>query len=61
MPSELAKVAKNLKAKHIVTVHHSKFALSKHTWNEPLRNEELLRKDTLDVAETIIGKPIGLE
>ena len=60
LPDKLTQTAKDLKAKHIVTVHHSKFALSKHPWDEPLRNEELLRKDSLDVVETIIGKPIGL-
>ena len=60
MPEELVKAAKDLKAKHIVTVHHSKFALSKHPWDEPLRNEELLRKDSLDITVTIIGKPVGL-
>lgn len=60
MPNELTQVAKDLKAKHIITVHHSKFALSKHPWDEPLRNEKLLRKDSLDIVETIIGKSIGL-
>lgn len=60
MPEDLAQVAKDLKAKHIVTVHHSKYALSKHRWDEPLRNEEQLRQDSEDVAATVIGEPINL-
>ena len=61
MPGELSQAAKDLKAKHVVTVHHSKFALSKHPWDEPLRNEEQLRKDSIDIVVTAIGSPIGLE
>ena len=36
MPSDMAKAAKDLKAKKIMTVHHSKYALAKHPWDEPL-------------------------
>ena len=61
LPDKLTQTAKDLKAKHIVTVHHSKFALSKHPWDEPLRNEEQLRKDSIDIVVTAIGSPIGLE
>lgn len=60
MPDELARVARDLKAQHIVTVHHSKFALSKHTWDEPLRNEEQLRQDSVDIATIVIGGLINL-
>lgn len=61
MPNELAKAAKDLKAKHIITVHHSKYALSNHTWDEPLFNEIKLKQDLLDIVTTIIGKPIDLD
>lgn len=61
MPDELERAARDLQARHLVTVHYSKYALSKHPWDEPLHNEELLRNDSLDVAVMTIGKPIGLK
>ncbi len=39
MPQYLGKAAKDLKAKQVITVHHSKYALARHPWNEPLVNE----------------------
>lgn len=61
LPCQLEQVAKDLKAKNIVTVHHSKFALARHPWDEPLRNEELLKADTtLNVAVPLIGEKLDL-
>lgn len=57
MPCQLWQVVKDLKAENIVTVHHSKFALALHRWNEPLQNEERLKMETsfhvhvLDIGE----------
>lgn len=39
MPRYLGQAAKDLKAKKIITVHHSKYALARHRWDEPLENE----------------------
>lgn len=61
LPRQLEKVAKDLKAKNIVTVHHSKFALARHPWDEPLRNEKRLQADTtLNVAVPLIGEKLDL-
>ncbi len=35
MPEDLEKAILDLQAKHVFTVHHDKFALSVHPWNEP--------------------------
>lgn len=39
LPSQLGKAANEIGAEETITVHHSKFALSYHPWNEPLKNE----------------------
>lgn len=61
MPQYMAQAAKDLKAKRILTVHHSKYALAKHRWDEPLKNEEDMRKkDSLDVMTPVIGEVVVL-
>ena len=40
MPEYLHKVMEDLNAKEYITVHHSKFALAQHNWDEPLENEK---------------------
>lgn len=62
MPQYMAQAAKDLKAKRFLTVHHSKYALAKHRWDEPLKNEENLRKkDSLNVLSPEIGEIVSLE
>lgn len=61
MPQYMAQAAKDLKAKRILTVHHSKYALAKHRWDEPLKNEEdMKKKDSLDVIIPVIGEVMVL-
>lgn len=61
MPSNMAKAAKDLRAKRIMTVHHSKYALAKHPWDEPLRNErKMLRQDLLNMVIPVIGEVVPL-
>lgn len=56
MPQDLEKVMLDLKAKNYLTVHHDKFALSKHAWNEPENiAKQIAEKDTLN----LLDKPIG--
>lgn len=38
MPRFLAEEASDLGARSVVTVHHSKYALARHPWDEPLEN-----------------------
>jgi len=61
MPSDMAKAAKDLKAKKIMTVHHSKYALAKHPWNEPLTNEKKMQEqDSLNMMIPEIGEVMPL-
>ena len=39
MPEQLGKAVAELGAKRFITVHHSKFCLSNHPWDEPRKNE----------------------
>ena len=62
MPQYMAQTARDLKAKRVLTVHHSKYALAKHRWDEPLKNaEEMKNKDFLNVLIPEIGEVVTLE
>ena len=62
MPQYMAQTARDLKAKRVLTVHHSKYALAKHRWDEPLKNaEEMKNKDSLNVLIPVIGEVVALE
>ena len=62
MPVYLGREAKELKAKRVVTVHHSKYALARHPWDEPLRNElHAAKEDSLDLIVPMIGEAVELE
>lgn len=36
LPEEQLNIISDLKAKNVITVHHAKFKLAQHAWNEPL-------------------------
>jgi len=62
LPEETVKAAQDLQARRLLPVHNSKFALSLHTWQEPL--EELCRYRTghdLDLITPMIGEPVHLD
>lgn len=62
LPCQLHQEIEDLKAKNVVTVHHSKYALAKHRWDAPLQNAKELRKDdSLNVAIPHIGEILILE
>lgn len=61
LPPQLKRIAEDLKPKNILTVHHSKYALSDHRWDEPLRNAEHLKEETqVHVAIPVIGEKVPL-
>lgn len=61
LPGQLAQAAKDLAAKQILTVHHSKYALARHPWDEPLKTEAALAADTtLHVLRPEIGEVVRL-
>lgn len=62
LPVYLGQAAKDLKARHIITVHHSKYALAKHRWDEPLKNEiQAAQADSLSLIVSQIGQVIRLD
>ena len=61
MPDYLIRAALDLKAKKVMTVHHSKYALAHHRWDEPLRNEiNMAKNDSLHVLIPGIGEVVRL-
>lgn len=61
MPEYLDREVHELGAASVMTVHHSKYALSRHPWDEPLKNELKLAQDTsIHVLIPTIGKPISI-
>lgn len=60
MPLYLGKIAKELNAAGVITVHHSKYALSHHPWDEPLKNElKAAQTDSLNLIVPVIGEVQG--
>lgn len=62
MPSEVLKVAQELKAKRLFPVHNSKFALANHAWDEPLTKITENSKDiNLPIITPMIGEQVNLK
>lgn len=40
LPRLLGIAVKDLGARQVITIHHSKYAMAHHVWDEPLRNEQ---------------------
>ena len=61
MPDALGREVAELGAKRFVTVHHSKFCLSMHPWDEPRHNEKKAAADyDLNLLVCQIGEVIRL-
>ncbi len=62
MPEQTAQAASDLKAKRLMPVHWSKFALSLHAWDEPImRVVEAGKKIDLPVVHPMIGETVKLD
>ncbi|AXB58619.1 MBL fold metallo-hydrolase [Flavobacterium fluviale] len=64
MPNDVIKAMKDLKAKRVFPVHSSKFALSLHSWDEPLiRVTELnsLSENPIPLITPMIGELVELK
>ena len=62
LPAQLATEMQELSARQYITVHHSKFCLANHPWDEPLRNEKAAAAATgkeLHIVE--IGEILSLD
>lgn len=61
-PEQVLKAAQDLKAKRILPVHSSKFTLSTHPWDEPLKMlTELNKTHHFPLVTPIIGEVVNLE
>ena len=62
MPEQVLQAAIDLKAKKLLPVHSSKFALSVHPWNEPLKLiTELNRNKNVTLITPVIGEIVNLK
>lgn len=62
MPADLLQAIKDLHPVRFMTVHNSKYALSKHAWYEPLENiAAAAEKDSLNLVTPLIGQPVRLK
>ncbi|MBC7652986.1 MAG: MBL fold metallo-hydrolase [Oligoflexus sp.] len=60
-PEETVKASKLLKAKVLMPVHWAKFALSTHSWTEPIERAVLeAKKENVSILTPQIGEPFGL-
>lgn len=61
-PSETLQAARDLRAKRLFPVHNSKFPLSVHPWDEPLKRiTELNKEVNLNLATPMIGEEVNLK
>ncbi len=62
LPEDVLKAAKDLKAKRIIPVHSSKFALASHSWDEPLAKiTELNELYNIPLITPMIGETVNLK
>ncbi|MDR6404155.1 MULTISPECIES: MBL fold metallo-hydrolase [Chryseobacterium] len=61
LPEDVIQASNDVKAKNIIPVHSSKFALALHAWNEPLKRVTSLGKQkNLNILTPLIGQPVDL-
>lgn len=61
-PEELIPAAKDLKAKNLLAVHNSKFAIANHTWDEPLiQAYATAQKENMPLLTPKIGQVVKLK
>lgn len=61
LPEEVAKATVQLNAKNLLPVHHSKFTLARHPWDEPLiKISEYSKNQPYRLATPMIGEVVQL-
>lgn len=61
LPEQIVSAFKDLNAKKLFTVHHSKYALGNHPWDEPLRNiSAFAEEDSINLIQPMIGEVVHL-
>jgi L-ascorbate metabolism protein UlaG (beta-lactamase superfamily) len=61
MPGENIKAMQELKAKRMIPVHNSKFALAVHAWDEPLRKMMEMNTQNARIITPKIGEKVNWE
>jgi L-ascorbate metabolism protein UlaG (beta-lactamase superfamily) len=62
LPEEVLQAANDLQAKRVLPVHSSKYPLSGHPWDEPLRKlSELNKHHRIPLVTPVIGQPVYLK
>ncbi|WP_316778539.1 MBL fold metallo-hydrolase [Pedobacter antarcticus] len=62
LPEQVDKATVELNAQNLLTVHHSKFTLGRHPWDEPLRQISLLSENKpYRLATPMIGELVNLD
>lgn len=62
MPEMLPQVVRELNPRKVLTVHHAKYALARHPWDEPLDNaSQIARRDTVNLIMPQIGETVSLD
>ncbi len=60
LPDQIIQAFRELKAERLFTVHHSKFALGYHPWDEPLKNiTEAAERDSIPLLAPMIGEVVS--
>ncbi len=61
LPEEVALATTELKALNLLTVHHSKFTLANHSWDDPLKQiSEFSKSKSFKLATPMIGETVRL-
>lgn len=61
MPDDLVKAVEELQPERLMTIHHSKFALGRHPWYEPLNKIEAASEaHAFNLITPMIGEPVML-
>lgn len=61
MPEQVIQAFKDLNAKQLFAVHHSKYSLALHPWDEPLKNiSAFAEKDSINLILPMIGEQVNL-
>ena len=61
MPEQVVQAIRDLAARHVLSIHNSKFALARHEWDEPLRLlSATAERENLPLLTPRIGEVVQL-
>ena len=62
IPEDLSKAIEELAPSTVMTIHHSKYALGRHAWYEPIRKVAAASKEhSFNLITPMIGEPVMLK